>query len=260
MLLGFGDKYYSALEYAYKLYVVIYGIFSYAIGNIIFPELSRAISSNDTKGYISTISKSIRIIAFLLIPLTFGFLIYSKDVVSISYERGQFTSESTSLTSQALFCYAIGIVGAGLVEIMNKAFYAKQDIKTPLCVGSFIVLLNVLLCFLLSKSVLSYSGIALATAIVALINGTVLSFLISRKSKGIFNKALFIDIFKILICSVIMSVTVILVNYLFKDFSGDMIKNLIKCGVGCAVGVIVYFILSYLLGVNQFFVKKVNEK
>ena len=30
---GMGESSVSALEYAYKLYVVIYGIFSYAVGN-----------------------------------------------------------------------------------------------------------------------------------------------------------------------------------------------------------------------------------
>ena len=45
---GMGDNAVSAMEYAYKLYVVISGVFTYAIGNIIFPEMSRA-SADDNK-------------------------------------------------------------------------------------------------------------------------------------------------------------------------------------------------------------------
>ena len=42
---------------------------------------------------------------------------------------------------------------------MNKAFYAKQNTKTPLFVGIFAIVLNFILCYLLSKTSLSYTGI-----------------------------------------------------------------------------------------------------
>ncbi len=249
---GIGDKYYSSLEYAYKLYVVVYGIFAYAIGNIIFPELSKAISANDKEGYSGTINKSIRLIAFLLIPLTLGIMIYSNDIVSLSYERGEFTSEATALTSGALFFYAIGIVGAGMVEIMNKSFYAKQNIKTPLIVGMVIIVVNLLLCYLLSKTSLSFRGIALSTAMVSLLNGTILSIIINKENKGIFNKELFAFIGKIFISALIMCFVVIATNELLSNLSGSFIYNLIRVGVGTLAGVITYFVVTYALKSNEF--------
>ncbi len=259
---GIGDKYYSALEYAYKLYVVIYGIFSYAIGNIIFPELSRAVSNNDNKSYNQTINKSLKLISFLLIPLTVGLIIFSEKIVSVSYERGAFTHESTLLTSGALIFYAIGIIGAGLVEIMNKAFYAKQNTKTPLFVGIFAIVLNFILCYLLSKTSLSYTGIALATALVAIANGVVLSFLIHKENQ-VFTKELFKYFGKIVFSTIIMGIFVYsmidIADYLFRNVEPSFIVNLIKLGVGTGGGVIVYFALTYFLKVNSFFNKVLDE-
>ena len=257
---GIGDRYYSALEYAYKLYVVIYGIFSYAVGNIIFPELSKAVSSNDTESYNGTMTKSIKILSFLLIPLTIGLMIFSREIVSLSYERGAFTFESTLLTSGALFFYAVGIIGAGLVEIMNKAFYAKQDTKTPLYVGIISILLNLLLCFLFSKSMLSYKGIALATAIVAIINGIILCFIINGKCK-LFNKDLSMYLLKIIYSSILMGVFVysldsILVHMFSNIALNSFLINLIRLSVGAGGGVLIYFINTYFMNVNAFLERK----
>ena len=254
-----GDKYYSALEYAYKIYVIFYGIFSYAIGNIIFPELSRSISDNDNEGYVATIKKSIKLIAFLLIPLTLGIIVYNQDIIRLAYERGQFTSESTMLTSGALLFYAIGIIGAGMVEILNKAFYAKQDIKKPLFVGLGVIVTNVLLCYLLSKTTLSYQGIALATACASFINMLVLSILIRREHKGIFSKDIFVYVAKILLSAIAMGVVVYVIDYLLVGFTGSFFNDLIRVAIGGGAGLVVYFVLTLVLKCNQFLDKENRE-
>ena len=255
------DASYSALEYAYKLYVVIYGIFSYAIGNIIFPELSKASSSKDNSEYIGTLKKSIKLVAFLLVPITLGLMIYSNSIVSISYERGEFDAQSTVLTSNALFYYAIGIIGAGLVEIMNKAFYAKQNTKTPLIVGLVIITLNIALSYLLSQSALSYLGIALATAIVALINGIILTILLNRENK-IIDKDIGVYFGKVLLNGLVMSAVVIGINALTKNifsnitFGSELLIKIIKLLIGTGAGAVVYFAGTYFTKTNVFLERK----
>lgn len=249
----------ASLEYAYKLYVVVYGIFTYAIGNIIFPELSKENSKEDNSGFIALMHRSIKLLTFLLIPLTIGIMIYSKDIVSIFYERGEFTSLATLLTSGALFYYAIGIIGAGLVEIMNKAFYARQNTKVPLIVGICVIVTNLVLCYFLSKSSLEYKGLALATALNAIINGVVLTAILNYQCKGIITKEIVISVVKILISSIVMTFIVIGTNTLLGDvLSGTMIKNLLRVCIGAGIGVIVYFALTYVLKENQFIQKKMD--
>ncbi len=256
---GIGDQYYSALEYAYKIYVIFYGIFSYAIGNIIFPELSRSISDNDEEGYVSTIKKSIKLIAFLLIPLTLGIVVFNQDIIRLAYERGQFTAESTLLTSGALLFYAIGIIGAGMVEILNKAFYAKQDIFKPLVVGLGVIVANLILCYVLSQTSLSYQGIALATACASFINMFVLSLLIRKEHKGIFTKDIFVYISKILISAIIMGAVILGLNYLLDSFTGSFINNLIRVAIAGGAGIVIYFLITYIFKCNQFLDKEGRE-
>ncbi len=242
-----------ALEYAYKLYVVIYGIFTYAVGNIIFPELSREGSKDDNTGFIALINKSFNLITFILLPLTLGIMFYSKDIVALIYQRGSFDLNATMNTSQALFFYAIGIIGAGIVEIMNKSFYAKQNTKVPLIVGICVIITNLILCFVLSKTSLGFAGLALATAINAIINGVILTIILNKYQSGILNKDLFKYIFKIVISSACMMVVVFGVNTLMNSVLTESVLNdIIRVGAGSLSGLIVYFILTYILKVNEF--------
>ena len=242
-----------ALEYAYKLYIVISGVFTYAIGNIIFPELSRASSNKDGTEFKSIISKAIKLLAFILIPLTVGIIIYREDIVSVMYQRGEFDLTSTIQTSSALLYYAIGIIGAGIVEIMNKSFYAKQDTKTPLFVGASIIIVNIILSILLGNTAMTFSGLALATSITALINALVLTIIINKKEKGILSKDLLIHFGKVVISTIIMAFAVIGINGLLVGvLENNLTMHIIRMIIGAVCGLITYFILTACLKVNEF--------
>ena len=242
-----------ALEYAYKLYVVIYGIFTYAVGNIIFPELSRESSKENSTGFVKLINKSFNLITFILLPLTLGIMFYSKDIVALIYQRGNFDLNATINTSQALFFYSIGIIGAGIVEIMNKSFYAKQNTKVPLIVGICVIVSNYILCLLLSKTQLGFAGLALATAINAIINGIVLTLILNKYQSGILNKDLFKYVFKIVVSSVCMILVVFGINTLMGSIlTASFVNDIIRVGVGAVGGIIIYFVLTYILKVNEF--------
>ena len=179
---GMGDNAVSAMEYAYKLYVVISGVFTYAIGNIIFPEMSRASADDNKEEYKEIINKAMRMMIYILIPLTIGITIFSKDIISVIYERGEFTAESTLITSSILTFFSVGIIGSGIVEVMNKAFYAKQDTKSPLIAGIIMIIINVILCVTLSKF-LDVKGLALATSITAIVNAITLMYMANKNVK-----------------------------------------------------------------------------
>ncbi|MBR6253292.1 MAG: murein biosynthesis integral membrane protein MurJ [Clostridia bacterium] len=248
-----GEGNIATLDYAYKIYLVIYGIFTYAIGNIIFPELSRNSGEGYEEQFNSLVTKGLRLISFLLIPMTVGMIIYSKDIISILYERGSFTAEATINTGSALAFFAIGIIGAGIVEIMNKSFYAKKNTKVPLFVGIVMIALNYVLCLALSNTALTFKGLALSFALVSIANGIVLLTILNFKYSKVITKDLLIYILKIGLATVCMGVLVYAIDFALQDYLvGTMIKNIIRLAIGGGVGVGFYFALAHLLKLNAF--------
>lgn len=248
---GMGESAVAALEYAYKLFLVISGVFTYAIGNIIFPELSRANADKNEKAYVELINKAMRMISFLLIPLTIGLIIYREDIVSTIYERGEFDANSTLMTAGTLLYYAMGIIGSGFVEIMNKSFYARQDTKSPLKIGVCVIIINIILSIILGK-VMSFKGLALATSISSIANALILIFVANKKQKGILNKEIVYMMLKMLLCACIMGIIVYILNNLLIGFlTGTIIKDIIRMIIGAVVGVVVYYLLTMLFKINE---------
>ncbi len=243
---GMGDNAVSAMEYAYKLYVVISGVFTYAIGNIIFPEMSRASADDNKEEYKEIINKAMRMMIYILIPLTIGITIFSKDIISVIYERGEFTAESTLITSSILTFFSAGIIGSGIVEVMNKAFYAKQDTKSPLIAGIIMIIINVILCVTLSKF-LDVKGLALATSITAIVNAITLMYMANKNVK-IITKELGTFIAKVVISALVMGVVVYLLNNYLQASS---LINIFRMIIGAAMGVVTYYLMTYLLKANE---------
>ena len=239
-----GDDKLAALEYAYKLYLVIYGVFTYAIGNIIFPELSRLSMDKDESKFSGLINSTIRGMSYILIPLTAGIILYSKEIIEIIYQRGEFTESSTLTTASALMFYSIGIIGMGLIEIMNKAFYAKQDTKSPLIIGACVVIFNILLSTILAN-LFGFNGITIASSVTVLVNAIVLIVVANIKNKGIINKSLIVTLMKIFLSTIVMSLVVMI----FNNFS--KIYVLFKVIIGAIIGVLVYYGFTFILDVEE---------
>lgn len=257
---GIDESAVATLEYAYKLFLVISGVFTYAIGNIIFPDLSRASTQNDEKEYVELIQKSLKMMSFLLIPLTIGISIFSKDIISTIYQRGEFTEASTIATSGALLFYSLGILGSGFVEVLNKSFYAKQDTRTPLFIGLIIIFTNLGLSIFLGK-MMGINGLALSTAITTTINALILLCMAIKNHKGIITKEIAISFLKMSFCALIMGVIVYyLNNYLTLIFNTIFILNIIRMCIAALVGVTIYYLFTSLFKVNELNLFKLGGK
>src|SRR5439155_4544328 len=69
-------------------------------------------------------------------------------------------------------------------EIANRVFYALHDTATPVRVAVGTVSINILLSLILMRTPLSFGGLALASSIAALIEATLLAWLLSGRLRG----------------------------------------------------------------------------
>jgi putative peptidoglycan lipid II flippase len=101
----------------------------------ILPELSTAASRDDMDGYLSTFLTGLRMLAVILTPAAFGYVVLAHPVVSILLERGQFGAADASRTGTTLLWFALGLPGFSLYLFAQRAFFARHDTKTPFIFG-----------------------------------------------------------------------------------------------------------------------------
>jgi len=80
----------SAIDKAFRVYMLPQGMFSVAVATVLFPSLSRLAARGDMEGFRHTVALGIRQIAFLLVPASVVSAVLAEPIVRLIYQRGQF--------------------------------------------------------------------------------------------------------------------------------------------------------------------------
>lgn len=251
----------SAMDYANTLYTMITGILVLSITNVIFPEMSKLSTKGQEQELGELIVTNIRGMLFLLLPLTVGLMVMSTPLVRLLYEWGNWDSFSTTITARALCFMSLGMVGYGVQNVLSRAFYAGQDGKMPLISGIASILVNLVLCLILTDK-MDVAGLSLATAISSTVAAVVLLIPTVKKYPKLWNREFWISIGKMMLCSLVMGVTVYLIHRGLSAVLADgLVSRVLLMAVPTICGVVIYFVLAMVLKLQELdMVKKFVKK
>ena len=241
----------AAMEYANKIYIIVTGVFSFVVTNLIFPYLSRASAADRQNDIKSLMVTSLKALSFIILPIMFAFFILAKPIISLMYERGEFVASDVAMTSTALMFYSIGMLALAFCELLNKSFFSMHDSKTPMYTSIFSISVNIVLSIVLSR-VMGIGGLALATAIASIVNAISLFVLMSKRQNGIFDRKNTIDLLKTVICTVLMGVVVFVIYWQFgAALSALPLGKIVVLAVPLLAGGIVYLLAALVLRLSM---------
>jgi putative peptidoglycan lipid II flippase len=122
----------SWLYFANRLIELPLGIVGVAMGTVLMPELTRAVSNGDMAPVIHAESRALELAVGLALPATLGLIVLSQPIVQLLFEHGAFTPNDTKATAQALALLALGLPAHVLIKTLSPAFFARGDTKTPM--------------------------------------------------------------------------------------------------------------------------------
>ncbi len=149
------------LWYAFTIFSLPYGVFVVSVATALAPELSERFSRGDTEGYRDTLSFGLRTTAFIVVPASVGMVALSEPVVGLLLERGSFGARDTQAVANLLALYATGLLGYAAYAVLVRAFYARQNTRSPAFLNVGLFLLYTGLAYVLSGA-LGLPGVALA--------------------------------------------------------------------------------------------------
>lgn len=184
----------TALTIAFQIMTMPQVVIAQGIAIAALPTFSAQVARGELGEMRSSLASTLRGILFLAIPATVGLMLLREPAVSMLFQRGEFDARSVSLTAWALLWYTAGLVGHSLVEILSRAFYALQDTKTPVLVGTTAMALNVVfsLWFAQLFSEAGYAphgGLALANSAATGLETILLMALMRKRLGGLNGRA-----------------------------------------------------------------------
>jgi putative peptidoglycan lipid II flippase len=239
----------SELNYAFTIFSLPYGVFVVAIATAIMPELSEKHSLRDADGYRETFTFGLRTMIFVVIPSAVGMISLSEPIVGLLYERGSFDAEDTETVSRLLVVFAAGLLGYSVYFFLVRAFYSRQNTKTPAALNVAIFLLYAVLAYGLSR-VLGVTGVVLALSIAYAVLA-ILGLAVTRREIGLIEgRRLLRSLLKILAAGALMYV-VARTGTLLLGAGSDLTERLFILVTSGGASLAVYIGVAFLLRTEE---------
>jgi putative peptidoglycan lipid II flippase len=164
------DGYIAALNYASKLTQFPQAVLMTAVTTVIYPLLAKKVGAKENESVSELYQKGIRLLGLLLLPITIFVFFYSKELVSIIFEYGNFTRESTQMTTPLLQIFALSMFAMAGNVYVSRFFYAMEKSYLTVLLSLFCVFgVNILVTWSLLDQ---YGAVAIAwgTSISSIVN------------------------------------------------------------------------------------------
>lgn len=263
----------SWLWYADRVFEFPLGIVAVAIGTAALPSLSRLAGQGRMDDVADGVSHALRMTLALCIPAAVALWLLAPVIVSVLFERGEFSSHDTAMTVLALRAYIPGIFGVAAVRVLATTFYALERPRIPVIAAVVALVVNALgdlalmgpvnrelqwwgagvvvsLNEALAVADLRHAGLSLAAGIAATVNAGLLYLLLMRELPGLRFRELAASCSVHGVAAVGMGVALSLCEWLAGPV-GVGWTQMLWLAVAMAVGGSVYLGLSLLFGSTE---------
>lgn len=217
----------SQLYYADRLYELPLAIVGIAIGVVLLPSISRSLRAGDEALVLESQNRSLEFAMLLTVPAAVALALVPREIVTVLFERGAFTSSDTDDTAGVLWLFALGLPAFVMIKVFSPAYFAREDTKTPMQFATISLVANTIgsigLFFLFRDlGWLPHAGIAAATALGGWLNALLLWGRLVQLGHFKADRRLVYGIVTVLLSSAIMGgVLVVLASVLAPWFELD---------------------------------------
>jgi putative peptidoglycan lipid II flippase len=240
----------TAIDRAFRIYMLPQGMFSVAVATVLFPSLSRLAARGDIPAFRERVALGLRQIAFLLVPASIVCAVLAEPIVRLIYQRGQFEPGQTPVVAGALAAFALGLTFNGAMLMLNRAFFSLQAPWVPTSVALANLGLNAVLDAAFYR--LGTWGIPLATSLVNIAGTALLLVLLRRRLGRIDFTSIASASARILLAGAILgAVSYAVWRGLDAALGRALWAQILAVGGGLAAGAGAYLIVGRLLGVRE---------
>ena len=190
-----------AYQQALTLHMMPINLIGVAISNAAFPQLTEHLGEGRNDLFQKDLRSLLRIIFWMALPVS----------VVIFFTRGYvvhfISNGGVPLIAGILGCLVVAILFRTIYHMAARAFYARQDTKTPLYISIFSITLNIILAIVLSMVLkMGAYGLAWAQSTVAVLEVVVLLAVMNRQMPKLFDMTFVRAIFKMILAGIVAGV------------------------------------------------------
>ena len=229
-----------AYQQALTLHLMPINLIGVAISNAAFPKLTEHLGEGRDDLFQKDLRSLLRIIFWMALPVAVVIFFTRGYVVHFIRNGGN------QLIAGILGCLVVAILFRTIYHMAARAFYARQDTKTPLYISIFSISLNIILAIVLSMVLkMGAYGLAWAQSTVAVLEVVILLVVMNRQMPKLFDLTFMRAIFRMVIAGIITGVVcyvgVLVLPFRYHDdsffsaFPKFVVISMVSFGVYAAV-------------------------
>ena len=213
------------LYYADRLYQLPLALIGSAMGVVLLPKLTSAVSVKNNDEINSLNNNAVVTVLLFSLPAMAGMMLLAKPMISTLFERGAFDALSTQGAALALICYAPALPGLVLNKIAINNFFARGDTKTPVKLAGITLLIKLIAALMLlwiftTTHFPRYLSLPLSTSIAAwsyvyLTYRSLAALNIRIMNKETIQKSIFLGVITLIMAVVVWSVAIGMSSWLY---------------------------------------------
>ncbi len=252
----------TAFNYANNIQAVSLGVFALSTAIALFPVLSELYAKKQVTEFVNTLQHAIIRILYFIVPITILILLFRAHLVRVLLGYGRCDWNCTITTFDTLGVLALGLLAQSLMPLFARAFYARQNTKTPVLMGLIAIVFNAVLSYYLAFG-LGIQGIALGFVLATTINCILLFGALHRSlstTPGIteeimnrFDSIIVRRALKIILASISMGLISYMLLYLLVPFldTHTVFGLFFQAAISGTVGILWYLGITGWLGLQE---------
>ena len=237
----------TAYVTAFAFFQLPYGIAAVSIMTALVPRLAARHVDGDRDGFRAAVAGGLRTTALLMVPATAAYLVLGRPLISLLLQHGVVRGASVDLVASTLALFAVGLLPFAAFLLFARAFYARQDSRTPALVNVVENAVTVALDFALFPA-LDVRGLALAHSLGYLAGAGVLGVLLARRVGGLETRRTLVELAKVVAASAVaagaMAAAATGVGRLLE---GGFAGSLAQLAAGGAAGLLAFVLVARAL-------------
>ena len=151
-----------------------------ALGTVLLPSLVKHHADENAAEYSRLLDWGLRLTLLLTLPAALALALLATPLIATIFQHGEFRAQDVLMTRAALVAYSVGLTGIILVKILAPGFYARQNIKTPVKIAMFTLLVTQFF-NLMFVPLYQHAGLALSIGLGACVNAGLLYFFMRKQ-------------------------------------------------------------------------------
>jgi putative peptidoglycan lipid II flippase len=176
----FGASIVATFNYSVRLMELPQGMFGISLATYLLPTLAGLAAAKKLPEFRQTLNQGLSYLAFANLIASAIALTLAVPIVRLIFERGKFGPDATQRVALSLACLAPGLLMFSMNNILARAFYALNDIKTPMKISILCLGLNLAFALWLVQPYRE-AGLGVANTLSASLNLALLMYTLRRK-------------------------------------------------------------------------------